>query len=69
MIGDLLLTGVILWAIGGWLLYFRERERSRDYVADLVQVIYDHGLGREDLRRSLEWDEVADCVDRWEGQR
>jgi hypothetical protein len=69
MIGELGVAGITLWGIGGWLLYFYERQRSRDYVADLVQVVYDQGLDRDDLRRSLEWDEVADRVDRWEGQR
>ena len=56
-----------LWAfgIGGWLAYLRERGRSRDYVTDLLQVVYDNGLGTGDLRRSLEWREVADRVERW----
>jgi len=52
-----------VWILGGWLLYLRERSRSRDYVADLAQLIHDHDLGREDLRRSLGWDEVDDLVD------
>lgn len=51
-------VGVTVWSVGGWLLYFRERGRSRDYVADLAQLIHDHELGRDDLRRSLGWDEV-----------
>lgn len=69
MIAELGVAGVTLWGIGGWLLYFYERQRSRDYVTDLVQVVYDHNLGRDDLRRSLEWNEVYNRVDRWENQR
>lgn len=53
-----LLNGVMLFAILGWLLYFNERTRSRDYATDLVQVVCDYDLGREDLRRSLDWDEI-----------
>lgn len=56
---------VAVWALGGWLLYFRERDRSRDYVADLLQVVYDHDLGRDDLRRSLNHGEVEQQVERW----
>jgi hypothetical protein len=59
----------VMWAafavmLLGWFLYFHERERSRDYASDLAQLIYDYDLGREDLRRSLEWDEIADRVGR-----
>lgn len=53
-------------ALGGWLLYFGERARSRDYVTDLLQVVHDHDLGRDDLRRSLDWREVEAQVERWE---
>jgi hypothetical protein len=53
---------VTLWGIGGWILYFRERGRSRDYAADLAQLIHDHDLARGDLRRSLGWDEIEDRV-------
>ncbi|WP_435067717.1 hypothetical protein [Haloplanus sp. C73] len=51
-------------ALGGWILYFRERERSRDYATDLSQLIHDHDLGRDDLRRSLAWDEIEERVER-----
>lgn len=54
---------VTLWGIGGWLLYLRERGRSRDYATDLSQVIHDYDLGRKDLRRSLGWDEIEDRVE------
>lgn len=64
---DLLVTGIVVWGIGGWLLYFRERDRSRDYVTDLTQLIHDHDLDRDDLRRSLKWDEVAQTVRRNDG--
>lgn len=65
---------VVLWLvmavlIVGWLQYFAERERSRDYATDLSQLIHDHDLGREDLHRSLEWGEIADRVERQEGRR
>lgn len=55
---------VTLWGIGGWLLYFRERDRSRDYATDLSQVIHDYDLGRNDLRRSLGWEEIEERVER-----
>jgi len=44
------------------LLYFRERGRSRDYATDLSQLINDYDLGRDDLRRSLKWDEIEQRV-------
>lgn len=49
----------------GWLLYFREHERSRDYVTDLMQVAHDYELTRDDLRRSLGYDEVEERLERW----
>lgn len=52
----------MLFVIGGWLLYFRERKRSRDYATDLAQVIHDHDLDRNDLRRSLNWNEIRERV-------
>jgi len=55
--------GMTLFAIAGWLLYFRERERSRDYATDLVSVVYTYGVPRGDLRRSLQWDEIVHRVD------
>ena len=64
-----LLNGLSLFAIFGWLLYFHERTRSRDYATDLSQVIHDYDLGREHLRRSLEWDEIAERVDRTGDER
>ena len=53
----------MLFAVVGWCGYFRERERSRDYATDLAQVIHDHDLDRDDLRRSLGWKEIEDRVD------
>lgn len=52
-----------LWGLAGWVLYFRERGRSRDYVTDLMSVVHDHDLGREDLRRSTDWREVRRHVE------
>jgi hypothetical protein len=60
MIGQTLLFGIFAWGVVGWAMYFREHGRSRDYAADLAQVIHDHDLGREDLRRSLGYDEIED---------
>lgn len=57
------------FSLGGWLLYFRERGRSRDYATDLLSVVHDYDLGREDLRRSLGWSEVEEQVARWENGR
>lgn len=54
--------------IGGWVLYFRERSRSRDYVTDLMSVVYRNDLGRDDLRRSLNHDEVEKQLKRWTGE-
>lgn len=58
----------LLFGLSGWGLYLREREKSRDYVTDLSQLIYDYDLGRDDLHRSLRWSEVEDSVDQ-EGDR
>jgi hypothetical protein len=55
-------VGIALFTISGWLLYFRERNRSRDYATDLAQLVHDHDLGRDDLRRSLQWDEIEERV-------
>jgi hypothetical protein len=51
---------VFTWGLVGWALWFRERARSRDYATDLSQLIHDHDLGRDDLRRSLGHDEIED---------
>lgn len=59
----------LTFSFGGWILYFRERGRSRDYATDLSQLIHDHDLGRDDLRRSLEWSEIEQRVDVEEGDR
>lgn len=57
---------LVFWtfAIAGWLLYFNERDRSRDYATDLSQLIYDYDLDRDDLRRSLNHAEIEDRVNR-----
>jgi len=56
-----LLVGIV--GIAGWVLYFRERERSRDYATDLAQVIHDYPECMDSLRRSLNWEEIATRVD------
>jgi len=56
----------VVWAVFGvvgWLKYFAECERSRDYGTDLLQVVHDYDLDAADLRRSLEHDEIARRVD------
>lgn len=58
MIEDPYTTAMLVWGIFGWLMYFRESERSSDYAADLAQAIYDHNLTTDDLRRSVKWDEI-----------
>lgn len=45
----LISTGAGVFGLVGWLLYFRERGRSRDYVTDLLQLVHDHNLGRDDV--------------------
>jgi len=52
-----------LFGVVGWLKYFVECERSRDYATDLLQVVHDYDLTADDLRRSLEHDEIARRVD------
>jgi hypothetical protein len=54
---------VFTWGLLGWGLWFRERSRSRDYATDLSQLIHDHDLGRDDLRRSLGHDEIEQRFD------
>jgi hypothetical protein len=66
MSDTLLLGSGLAFGIAGWLLYFYERQRSRDYATDLSQLIHDYDLGREDLRRSLGWDEIDERIDREE---
>ena len=51
-----------LFAVSGWVLYFRERSRSRDYVTDLMQLVHDHDVGLDELRRSRDWKEVKRSV-------
>lgn len=63
MIGDVV---AVLISIGGWYLYFNERDRSRDYVTDLLDVVYSEELDRDDLRRSLKHREVQKQLDRWD---
>jgi len=64
MIPEILTLAFVVWAIAGWLLYFSERERSRDYATDLSQLIYDYDLGRDDLRRSLDHEEIEERLER-----
>lgn len=52
-----------VFGTAGWFLYFRERNRSRDYANDLCQVIYDHPESTDSLRRSLKWDEINERVE------
>lgn len=53
-------------AILGWLMYFRENQYRRDVLTDLMQVVYDHDLERDDLRRSLGYDEVENALERFD---
>lgn len=55
---------LILWLFGltGWLMWFRERGRSRDYATELSQLIHDYDLGVNDLRRSLKHREIRKRV-------
>ena len=56
-------VGLAAAMLGGWLLYFHERSRSRDYATDLAQCIHDYDLGRDDLRRALGHDEIERYLD------
>ena len=60
---DLAVALMWLVAAAGWYLYVKEREKSRDYATDLAQVIHDHDLDSDDLRRSLNHDEITRRVD------
>lgn len=61
---EIITAAFVLFAIVGWLLYFNEPDRSRDYVTDLMQLVYDSDLDRDDLRRSLDHDEIEDRLER-----
>jgi len=63
-LGYILESLALVLFVAGWLLYFRERGRSRDYVTDLMDVVHEYDLGRDDLRRSLKWSEVEEQVGR-----
>lgn len=57
--------GTLIFAFGGWLLYFRENKYRRDVLTDLLQIVYDYDLDRDDLRRSLGYDDVEEKLDRF----
>ena len=59
------LAAVLSWLLAAllWYLYAKGREKSRDYATDLAQVIHDHDLDSDDLRRSLNHDEITRRVD------
>lgn len=69
-LGQLVADGLYLAvAFGGWVAYYRERKRSRDYVADLLSVVYRFDLGPADLRRATGWSEVDDRLAAWSRQK
>jgi len=59
---ELFLAGLSVFGIVGWLLYMKERKRSRDYATDLAQVLHDYPEATDSLRRSLQWDEIQKWV-------
>lgn len=56
--------GMLAVSLVGWLLYLRETERTADLHDDLCRVIHDGLVDRDDLRRSLDHDEVRDALER-----
>jgi hypothetical protein len=58
--------GFLGWVLFGfvYLLYGRERDKSRDYATDLAQLIHDHDLDSRDLRRSLRWKAIREEIER-----
>jgi len=54
-----------VFGVAGWLLYFRADQYRRDVLTDLLSVVYEYDLGRDDLRRSLGYSEVDDRLQRW----
>jgi len=60
---DWLHVGLWIFSITGWLLYFREVEVRRDVLTDLMQLIHDYDVGREELRRSLGYRPVEQRFD------
>lgn len=62
MSSDLLFGLTTVRGVIGWLLYFRERGRSRDYATDLAQILYDYPETKNSLRRATNWDEINDRV-------
>lgn len=63
MVETTILTLTSVFGIIGWVLYFRERNRSRDYATDLAQVIHDYPECTDSLRRSLQWAEINERVE------
>lgn len=49
---DLIWWGVTAFYLSGWLLYFRERRKYRDAITDLCQLMHDHDVSYEALRRT-----------------
>jgi len=55
---ELYTLGMVVFGVFGWVMYFRERKRSRDYATDLSQLIHDYPLDEQSLHRSLQWREI-----------
>jgi len=59
---------IILAEFGAFLLFFilwsKERAKSRDYATDLSQLIYSKDLNSRDLRRSLRHKEIRKEVEK-----
>jgi hypothetical protein len=54
-VNDLIVSLLGPLSVVGWALYLRERGRTRDLVTDLSQLVHDHDVHEDDLRRSGEW--------------
>lgn len=62
---DWLHAATMLFAIIGWVQYFRVDQYRRDVLTDLMGIVYEHDLGEDDLRRSLGYSEVDERLERW----
>jgi len=54
----------VVWAILATILYYKEQQYRRDVLTDLVQLIHEYDIQRDELRRSVEYDEIEKYVDR-----
>lgn len=60
-----MLENIISWLplvvmVSGWVLYFRENQKYRDAITDLLGVMHDHDVDADELRRTEDHRKVKD---------